>query len=87
MPEFKQRGNLQSCAREVREHFEWLRFVYGPNLEQDAQDRLHTACSGYGKILEKLEAIKILAEKTNNQELLALMREEFGYGLLINFWR
>lgn len=84
MPESKEKGNLEKCAREVWEHIGYVDFVYGPELKEgDCRERLATALSAQKKVVEKIKAIKELAEKTNNQELLALLQEEFGYGLLV----
>ena len=35
MPEPKEKGNLEKCAREVYEHIEAVNFVYGPELKLD----------------------------------------------------
>ena len=86
MPEPKERGNLEKCASDVFNHIEAIEFVYGPELNLDNfRERMITAVSGQAKVVEKIKAIKDLAEKTSNQELLALLREEFRYGLLINW--
>ena len=83
MPQPEKKGNLDLCAREVHEQLEYLNFVWGPEIkDEEARDRLCTACSGYAKIREKIQAIEALAQKTNNRELIALLNEEFGYGLL-----
>ncbi len=86
MPEPKEMGNLLSCAKAVKEHLVWLNFVHGPNLpDQHAKDRLHTVCSGHERISEKLKEIEAFATKTNNYQLLAMLHEEFGYGILVNW--
>lgn len=86
MPEPKEKGNLEKCAREVWEHISFVDFVYGPDLKEgDCRTRLSTAVSGQEQVVKKIEVIRALAERTQNQELLALLQEEFGYGLLIGW--
>jgi len=80
---FRQTGDLEYCVQSTLDHACWTKFPFKADKEPylHGKQRAQSVEDGLQKTLTQIKRIKILAEKTNNQELLDILNEKLEFGL------
>jgi hypothetical protein len=73
------KGTLEYCLVTTEHHADWSKF--SPPLDQHGKYRMGHIEASLRQARKQLSAIAELAEKTSNQPLLALLEEEFEFGI------
>lgn len=72
----KETQPLLLFVNRTKSHADWSAFVFEPEFTRCGRRRLKSIEDGLLKISEQVWKIEQLAERTGNQELLAILQEE-----------